>query len=238
MLSDLCQTRDRPVPKWVRDHSLTLAAILLFFFSFAGQVLTGRADFNEDQKEHGGQPVSLIGYFGTGHFGEATFENWESEFLQMAVFIFLTAFLVQRGGADSRKPDDDPEAGKEPIDEDPAKHRDDPDAPWPVRRGGLVAKVYANSLSLALFLLFLASFAGHAVTGAVEYSQDQQSHGEKAVSAVAYVATPHFWFESFQNWQSEFLSVFALTLLSIWLRQQGSPESKPVHAPHEQTGEE
>lgn len=224
--------------KWIKDHALSLAAVGLFLFSFLGQVLAGRADYNADQEAHGQPPVSLAGYFGTGHFGEATLENWESEFLQMAVFIFLTAFLVQRGSAESRKPDDDPDAGKEPIDEDPRKHVGNPRAPWPVRRGGIALAVYRHSLSITLFLLFAASFAGHAVTGAVEYSEEQAAHGQPGVSALAYLGTPHFWFESFQNWQSEFLSVWALTILSIWLRQHGSPESKPVHAPHEQTGEE
>ncbi|HEU4557987.1 MAG TPA: DUF6766 family protein [Longimicrobium sp.] len=224
--------------KWIKSHSLSLAAILLFALSMVGQVLAGHADYNNDQTAHGEQPVSLVAYLGTGHFGEATFENWESEFLQMAVFIFLTAILVQRGSAESRKPDDDPEAGKEPVDKDPRKHRDDPNAPWPVRRGGLALALYRNSLSLVLFLLFIAAFAAHAVTGAAEYSEEQAAHGEPGVSAIGYMGTPRFWFESFQNWQSEFLSVFALTVLSIWLRQQGSPESKPVHAPHEQTGEE
>ena len=223
---------------WLKGHSLTLVAILLFLFSYAGQVLTGRADYNADQVAHGEQPVSLTGYFGTGHFGEATFENWESEFLQMAVFIFLTAFLVQRGSAESRKPDDDPKAGTEPMDEDPRKHIGDPKAPWPVRRGGVALAIYRNSLSLGLFLLFLVCFALHAVTGAAAFSEEQLAHGQHAMGALAYVATAHFWFESFQNWQSEFLSVFALTLLSIWLRQQHSPESKPVHAPYEQTGED
>ena len=224
--------------KWVKSHALGIAAILLFAGSFVGQVLTGRAEYNEDQEAHGQPPVSLTGYFGTGHFGEATLENWESEFLQMAVFIFLTAILVQRGSAESRKPDDEPGVGEEPSDEDPRKHRGDPKAPWPVRRGGIALALYRNSLSIALFLLFLASFAGHAITGAAEYSEEQGAHGQPAVSTLGYMATPRFWFESFQNWQSEFLSVFALTVLSIWLRQYGSPESKPVHAPHEQTGEE
>ncbi len=224
--------------KWVRDNSLGLAALFLFFFSFFGQVLVGRADYNQDQQDHGEAPVSLIEYLGTGHFGEATFENWESEFLQMAVFIFLTAFLVQRGSAESRKPEDDPGAGKEPVDEDPRRHRNDPDAPWPVRHGGIALVLYSRSLSTVLFLLFLASFWGHAVTGAVEYSGEQQAHGGEGMSTLAYMATSRFWFESFQNWQSEFLSVFALAVLSIWFRQQGSPESKPVHAPHGQTGAE
>ena len=224
--------------KWMKSHSLSVAAILLFLLSFVGQVLTGRADYNQDQEDHGEAPVSLAQYFGTGHFGEATLENWESEFLQMAVFIFLTAFLVQRGSAESRKPDDDPQAGEEPFDEDPRKHVNDPKAPWPVRRGGVALALYRNSLSIVLFVLFLLSFAGHAATGAVAFSEEQKAHGGQPVSALGYMATPHFWFESLQNWQSEFLSVFAIAVLSIWLRQQGSPESKPVHAPHEQTGAE
>jgi len=226
------------VGKWVRSHSLSLVAFCLFIFSLTGQVLAGRADYNDDQRQHGEAPVSLPEYLRTGHFGEATLENWESEFLQMAVFIFLTAFLVQRGSAESRKPEDDPEAGKEPIDEDPRLHANDPRAPWPVRRGGIALAIYRNSLSIVLFLLFLAAFWGHAATGAAEYSQEQAAHGQAGAATLEYLTTPHFWFESFQNWQSEFLSVLALTMLSIWFRQQGTPESKPVHAPHEQTGEE
>jgi hypothetical protein len=226
------------VRKWIRDHSLSLAAITLFAVAFVGQVLTGRAEYNSAQEAHGEQPATLVGYLGTGHFGEATLENWESEFLQMAVFVFLTAFLVQRGSAESKKPDDEEGAGEEPSDEDPRLHRYDPTAPWPVRRGGVALALYRNSLSIVLFLLFVASFAGHAITGAAEYSSEQAAHGEPGASAFGYLATSRFWFESFQNWQSEFLSVFAIAVLSIWFRQQHSPESKPVHAPHEQTGEE
>jgi membrane protein implicated in regulation of membrane protease activity len=226
------------VRKWIRGHSLSIAAIALFVAAFVGQVLTGRAEYNQDQQAHGEEPVPLVQYLATGHFGEATLENWESEFLQMAVFVFLTAFLVQRGSAESKKPKDEPGAGEEPSDEDPAKHRNDPRAPWPVRRGGIALALYRNSLSIVLFLLFLASFWGHAMTGAVEYSAEQLAHGDAAVGTLGYLATSRFWFESFQNWQSEFLSVFAIAVLSIWLRQQHSPESKPVHAPYEQTGEE
>jgi hypothetical protein len=226
------------VPKWIRDRSLSLAAITLFAMAFVGQVLTGRAEYNSAQEAHGEQPVTLVEYFGTGHFGEATLENWESEFLQMAVFVFLTAFLVQRGSAESKKPSDEEGAGEEPSDEDPRLHRNDPSAPWPVRRGGIALALYRNSLSIVLFLLFVASFWGHAATGAAEYSSEQAAHGLPGATMLGYLATSRFWFESFQNWQSEFLSVFAIAGLSIWLRQQHSPESKPVHAPHEQTGEE
>jgi hypothetical protein len=222
----------------IKNHGLSIAAISLFLFSLAGQVLTGRAEYNNEQRAHGEAPVSLGQYLGSAHMGEATFENWESEFLQLALFVFLTAFLVQKGSADSHKPEGEKGAGKDPVREDPRKHRRDPGAPWPVRRGGLALALYRNSLTIALATLFLAAFAMHAVSGAAEYTNEQTAHGEPGASALEYLATSRFWFESFQNWQSEFLAVFTLTVLSIWLRQYGSPQSKPVHAPHGQTGEE
>jgi hypothetical protein len=150
----------------------------------------------------------------------------------MGMFVILTAFLFQKGASESK----DPEKDHEPVDEDPRLHRDDPDVPAPVRRGGLLLKLYENSLSLALMLLFLASFTLHAVTGRQEYSAEQVQHGEQAASLVDYITSAQFWFESFQNWQSEFMSVAVLILLSIWLRQRSSPESKPVHKPHAETG--
>jgi len=223
--------------KTLRNNSLSLVAGGLFLLSLVGQVVAGHAQYNDDQREHGQPQAGYVAYLRSPHFFEATFENWESEFLQMAVFIFLTAFLIQKGSAESRKPEEEKQRGQvEPVEEDPAKHRKDPDAPWPVRRGGWVAKLYASSLSLALFLLFLASFAAHVVSGARHYSQEQLQHGGQAVGALEYLGTARLWFESFQNWQSEFLSVLAIVVLSIFLRQRGSPESKPVHVPHEQTG--
>ena len=205
---------------------LTLFAIFL-----TGQVLTGYAQYNEDQEEHGEPPIGMVEYLGTGHFIEATFENWESEFLQMAAYVFLTAFLFQRGSSESKDPDK-----PSPEDEDPAKHARNKSAPRPVKVGGLVLVLYENSLFLAFVVLFLMSFALHALGGAQEYSQEQLAHGGSAVTVLGYLATSRFWFESFQNWQSEFLAVASIVLLSIFLRQRGSPESKPVHAPHEETG--
>ena len=222
----------------LRDNGLSLVAGVLFVLSFLGQAVTGFKVYNQDQHDHGQQEVAFGNYFATGAFYEATFENWESEFLQMSAFIFLTAFLVQRGSAESRKPDGSPRGDGGESDDDPRAHAADPGAPWPVRRGGWVLKAYENSLSLVLFVIFLLCFAGHAMGGAAEYSQDQLAHGGRAVSAIGYLGTPRFWFESFQNWQSEFLSVLAVVLLSIVLRQRGSPESKPVHAPHASTGAE
>ena len=216
----------------LRNNGLSITWMLMFVVFLGGQAAVGHSVYNEEQRQHGEQTVSFGGYLGTGHFGEAVFENWESEFLQMAMFVILTAFLFQKGASESK----DPEKDHEPVDEDPRRHRGDPDAPGPVKRGGLALKLYENSLAITLFLMFLATFALHGVTGLHEYNAEQTQHGEQAVSLMGYMGSPQFWFESLQNWQSEFLSVAVLTLLSIWLRQRSSPESKPVHKPHGETG--
>jgi hypothetical protein len=219
------------VKRFVRDNSLSLVMFGLFAVFLIAQSITGFAVYNDDQREHGEQTVSYPEYLGTGHFIEATFENWESEYLQMAAYVLFTVFLVQRGSSESKDPDKD-----EPVDEDPRQAQDRPDAPWAVRYGGPVLKLYEHSLAIALFLLFLISFALHAIGGAWEYSQEQLAHGGQAVSTWEFLHTSEFWFQSFQNWQSEFLAVFSLVALSIFLRQRGSPESKPVAAAHSETG--
>lgn len=145
----------------------------------------------------------------------------------------LTVWLRQRGSSESKRLE-----GKEPVDEDPNGHRNDPDAPWPVRRGGLAIAIYRHSLGIAFLVLFFASFAAHALTGAHAFSAERATHGGESVATVDYVRTPQFWFESLQNWQSELLAVVSIVLLSVFLRQQGSPESKPVHVPHGRTGAE
>jgi hypothetical protein len=217
--------------RFFRNNGLSIVMLALFLFSLLGQSIAGFYEYNQDQEAHRQPTVSYAEYHTTGHFVEAVFENWESEFLQMASYVLLTAYLFQRGSAESKDPD-----GGNAADEDPAQSKHKKDAPWPVRRGGLALKLYQNSLFAVLFLLFLMSFALHAAGGAKEYNEEQQAHGAPVVSTVEYVGTSRFWFESFQNWQSEFLSVAAIVLLSIWLRQQGSHESKPVAAPHSQTG--
>jgi len=217
--------------RFFRNNGLSVVMLALFLFSLLGQSIMGFHEYNQDQEEHRQPTVSYAEYHTTGHFVEAVFENWESEFLQMASYVLLTAYLFQKGSAESKDPE-----GDNASDEDPAKSKNKKDAPWPVRRGGLALKLYQNSLFSVLFLLFLMSFALHAAGGAKEYNEDQRAHGAPTVTTVEYVGTSRFWFESFQNWQSEFLSVAAIVLLSIWLRQQGSPESKPVAAPHSQTG--
>jgi hypothetical protein len=215
----------------LRDNGLSIVVFALFFTFLLGQSIVGFFDYNSTEKEHGRPPVGYTEYLRSGDFIEAVFENWESEFLQMGLYVLLTVFLYQKGSAESK----DPEA-EEPVDADPRESRDHPDAAWPVRRGGLALKLYENSLSLTFIALFLFSFAMHAVGGTSAYSQEQIEHGGAPVSVIEYVSTSRFWFESLQNWQSEFVAVGALAVLSIFLRQKGSSQSKRVAHPHSETG--
>lgn len=214
--------------RFVRDNALALITFGMFAAMVLAQSVVGLLDHNSEREEHGAQPVGYVAYVTSGHFGEAVFENWESEFLQMGALVLLTVGLVQRGSAISKK------EGGDPTDRPPSKRRKD--APRPVRRGGNWLRLYENSLALALFGLFFLSFALHVVTGAAAYNDEQIDHGGQPIGALEYVAQPRFWFESLQNWQSEFLAVGAMAVLTIYLRQKGSPESKPVDSPHSETG--
>ena len=215
-----------------KNNNLTIVLLVLFALCLVGHAYSGWLTYNDEQEEHGQPQVGLSEFLRSSEFGETIFENWESEFLQMMMYIVLTVFLYQKGSSESKKHD-----GTDEVEEDPEAHRDDPDAPGPVKAGGWRLKIYKSSLSLAFALLFLISFVGHAAAGARKFSEEQSEHGAKTeLSALEYMATPQFWYESFQNWQSEFLAVLAIVVLSIRLRQWGSPESKPVHAPHSETG--
>jgi len=159
------------------------------------------------------------------------FENWESEFLQMSAYVMLTAFLFQRGSSESKDPD---EAANQ--DEEPALKHDDDEAPWPVRVGGFAKAVYSYSLGIALGFLFMLTFILHLRYSAEAENAESVMHGQPTVSIAEHLVSAQFWFESLQNWQSEFLSTAVIVVLSIFLRFRGSPESKPVAAPHAQTG--
>lgn len=217
----------------LRTNCLSIVLVGLFLLTFAGQYVTGWYDHTDEQRKHGLAQTSFTGYVAEAHFLEATFENWESEFLQMAAFVVLTIFLFQKGSAESKDP-----YKKERVDEIKKASRNDPTMPWPVRRGGLALVLYSNSLSILFGLSFLASFLLHGIGGAAHYSSEQHEHGGPAATVVDYMTSSTFWFESFQNWQSEFLSIAAMVIFTIFLRQKGSPESKPVDSPHGQTGTE
>jgi len=214
------------VRRFFRNNSLSITVLTVFLLIWlVGQTTVGLRTYNAERRQDGESEVSFAKYLTTAHFGEATFENWESEFLQMGMYVVLTVKLRQRGSAESKPID-----GSTPQDEDPREHRDDPGVPWPVRRGGIWLSVYKNSLSLAFLAMFAAAFLLHALTGSREFNNNQAAAGSSdRVSMWGYFDRAQFWFESLQNWQSEFLAVAAIVLLSIVLRQHGSPESKPVH---------
>lgn len=215
-----------------KNNNLSIVMFSLFLLTLVGHSVAGWKTYNEEQKQHEEPEIGYTEFLRTSEFGETVFENWESEFLQMGFYVILTVFLFQKGSAESKKHD-----GKEEIDEDPEQHRLDPDAPGPVKKGGWRLSLYKNSLSLAFLALFLASFVGHAAAGARKHNEEAREHGSaEQVTTLGYMTTPQFWYESLQNWQSEFLAVLAIVVLSIWLRQWGSPESKPVHASHSDTG--
>ncbi|PWB24162.1 DUF6766 family protein [Flavobacterium sp. HTF] len=215
--------------KFIHQNSLSIVFLLLFIGAFAGQVIFGIEEYNKEMAENGGQIVTLSEYFTTGHFLESTFENWESEFLQMGLFVWFTIFLRQKGSSESKGFD-----GEEEVDREPSPGRKD--APWPVKKGGFWLQLYKNSLTISLLLLFIASFFIHFYGSIKDENTQNILKGEQAVSVLEYMGQSRFWFESFQNWQSEFLSVFAIIVLSVFLRQKGSSQSKPVDAPNAETG--
>lgn len=205
-----------------------MVLLCLMVLALLGQVITGFFEKNKELAEDGLKELSITQYLQSGHFMQATFENWESEFLQMALYVLLTIKLFQRGSSESKDPDKEEAVDREP---EPGA-----DAPWPVRKGGLWLKLYSNSLSIAFALLFLISFFLHFRGSLKDNNESLLAKGAPPDSWQKYLTSSRFWFESFQNWQSEFLAVAAIVILSIWLRQKGSPESKPVDAPHDETG--
>ncbi|WP_276121902.1 DUF6766 family protein [Pararhizobium qamdonense] len=218
--------------KFLKDNGLTIMLIGLSVATIVGMLLTGWFVSNNELAEHGSAEIGLRSYAFSGHFLSSLFENWESEFLQMSAYVMLTAFLFQRGSAESKDPD-----GPSKVDEDPAAKAGGQDAPWPVRVGGWARSAYSYSLGVALASLFVLTFLLHLRYSAEAVSAEALMHGQPAVSMMDHLGSAQFWFESLQNWQSEFLSTAVLVVLSIFLRFRGSPESKPVAAPHSQTGD-
>ena len=218
------------VKQFFRNNGLSLVFVFLFLVCIVGQFFTGLKEYNKERGEKGQPPIEAPIYFSSGHFLQATFENWESEFLQMSLFVVLTISLRQKGSSESKKI-----KGKEEVDREPNPRKKD--APWPVRKGGWVLLLYKHSLAIALILLFLLSFLMHFYGSLKDENEQLLEKGLAPQGLGTYLTDSRFWFESFQNWQSEFLSVFAIVILSVFLRQKGSPQSKPVDAPNYETGE-
>ena len=209
---------------FIKRNGLLITFIILALLTITGQIYTGWHELIQERTEKNLPSYSLGHYLYSGHFIQATFENWESEFLQMALYVYLTVFLFQKGSAESKSLDQ-----QEAVDREPIPHAK---APWPVKKGGLYLRIYQNSLSLIFVILFIFSFLLHA------YGTMKDMNSERVVQLtyLQVFAENRFWFESFQNWHSEFLSVAAIVFFSIYLRQKGSPESKPVDTPNDETG--
>jgi hypothetical protein len=220
---------------WVRDNGLGLFFGAIFLGSLAGQALVGHADFNHIALRHHDDPISLGRYVFSSDFGSDVMENWQSEYLQFTLYILMTVWLLQRGSPESKEPG---KQGLESDEDQQVGEHASPRSPRWARVAGWRRTLYSNSLLVIMTAIWLGSWGVQSVTGHVAYNAEQFDHQQAAVSWLGYVSTSDFWNRTLQNWQSEFLAVGSMAVLSIYLRQRGSPESKPVGAPHSATGTE
>jgi hypothetical protein len=219
----------------VRDHSLGLVFGLLFLLALVGQAFAGHADFNARQLTDGLPPVSLGRYLTSASFAVDVAENWQSEYLQFFLFIVLTVWLVQKGSPESKPLD---AVGRESDEEQHVGRYARADSPAWAKRGGWRRTAYGNSLGVVMGAIFALSWLAQSVAGMAAYNEEQLSQLQDPVSWAGYVTQAEFWNRTLQNWQSELLAVASMAILSIYLRQRGSPESKPVGTAHDVTGVE
>jgi hypothetical protein len=219
---------------FLRANALGLAFGALFVLTLVGQAISGTADFNAQQITNGLEPVSLLDYITSSSFGVDVMENWQSEYLQFFLYIFATVWLVQRGSSESKKPGDEgTESDKE---QKIGRHADDDSPPW-ARTGGWRTALFSRSLGLLMGALFLLTWAASSVAGWAAYNSEQLGERQDPVPWLGYLGEADFWNRSFQNWQSEMLAVGSMAVFSVYLRQRGSPESKPVGVAHADTGQ-
>jgi hypothetical protein len=219
----------------VRENSLSLFFLAIFLLALVGQAIAGHAQYNNDQIAHMSETVSFWRYVVSSEFGQAVMENWQSEYLQFTLYIGTTVWLHQRGSPESKQLD---EIGTESDEKQRVGGHARADSPRWARARGLRLWLYSNSLLIVMTTIFFAAWFAYSVTGWSAYNADQLEHHEQAVSWLGFVGTADFWEATLENWQSEFLAVGSMAVFSIYLRQRGSPESKPVGASHEATGVE
>ncbi|AQT70728.1 MULTISPECIES: DUF6766 family protein [Streptomyces] len=218
-----------------RDNSLTLAFGIAFLIVLVGQAVAGHAEFNEQLTVDGLQQLSLGQYVTSSDFAVDVTENWQSEFLQFSLYIFGTVWLVQRGSPESKELH---KVGTESDREQRMGDHATPDSPRWAGTKDWRQGVYARSLGLVMGGLFVLSWTAQSITGMAAYDEQQLRQLQDPVGWGGYLASPDFWNRTLQNWQSELLAVAAMVILSVYLRQRGSPESKPVGAAHTSTGVE
>jgi hypothetical protein len=217
----------------LRSNGLSLAFLAIFLATLAAQAISGHAAVNHEQWLHNGDPVSLWHYVSSASFWADVMENWQSEYLQFTLYIFATIYLVQKGSTESKPLD---QSGRESDEQQLLGAHTEPDSPKWARAGGLRTAVYSNSLLIVMTGIWIASWLAQSISGRIGYNADQLDHHANPVSWPVYITTSDFWNRTLQNWQSEFLAVGSMVILSVYLRQRGSPESKPVGSPHADTG--
>jgi hypothetical protein len=219
----------------LRGHSLSLFFLAIFVAALIGQSIAGHAEFNNEAIAHSSETLSFWSYVVSPDFGQAVMENWQSEYLQFTLFIFATVWFVQKGSPESKKVE---QMGRESDEEQKVGEYARAGSPTWARAGGIKLFLYSNSLLIVMGTIWLGSWLAHSLTGWRKYNETQLEHGDATLGWVQYLGSADFWQTTLQNWQSEFLAVGSMAVLAIYLRQRGSPESKPVGAPHETTGVE
>lgn len=216
--------------RFVRENSLSLFFLAIFLLALVGQAISGHSLYNEEALAHHEPTISFWRYLTSSDFGQAVMENWQSEYLQFALFALATVWLLQKGSPESKELD---EAGTESDKEQMVgRHAREKSPPWS-KYGDWRTTIYSNSLIIVMALVFFGSWFAQSVTGMTAYNQEQHDHGESRLSWLSYIASSDFWESTFQNWQSEFLAVGSFAILAVYLRQRGSAESKPVGAANE-----
>lgn len=222
------------VARAFRENGLTIVLAVLFFAVLFGQAISGQALYNEEQITYSLPVVSLLDYITSSAFVVDVAENWQSEYLQFLLFIVATIWLVQKGSRESKSP------GMEGIESDEDQRLGTfirENSPRWAKRGGWRLVLYSNSLVIVMAAIFFFSWWVQAAAGHIDYNQDQIAMHEPTITLTDYLVSPDFWNRTLQNWQSEILAVGSMAVLSIYLRQRGSPQSKPVGAPHDTTAE-
>ena len=219
--------------RFLRENSLSIVFLLLFLVALSGQAISGHADYNDQAIRHGDSTISFGRYLVSSDFGVDVMENWQSEYLQFTLMILLTVWLLQRGSPESKELN---QGGRESDQRQKVGPYAQQNSPRWAKLSGIRRKLYENSLVLVMGTIWLGTWFAQSVTGLAEYNSEQIDHQMHTLGWSHYIGTADFWNKTLQNWQSEFLAIGSMAILAVYLRQRGSPESKPVGAPHTSTG--
>jgi hypothetical protein len=223
------------VRRFLKHNGLTVAFLAMFLAALVFQSIAGWQLENDGREQHGEPSVTFTRYVTSSDFGSAVMENWQSEYLQFTLFILLTVWLLQRGSPESKELD---KAGLESDEEQQVGEHAHEKSPRWARVDGIRRTLYENSLLLVMGTIWVGSWFAQSITGLTRYNAERISHQQDTLTWPAYLGSADFWETTLQNWQSEFLAVASMAILAVYLRQRGSPESKPVGASHEATGVE